>query len=52
VFKNNDVMQHFGAPTPKELVKKLLLSGEIDELYSEISNLNGYDRKKKDEVKN
>ncbi|MCK9325829.1 MAG: hypothetical protein M0P69_10070 [Bacteroidales bacterium] len=53
VFKNKDVMKHFGVPTPKELVPKIMLSGEIDELYGEINKLNGYNRKKqKDEVKN
>ena len=33
VFKSKEVMDHFSVPTPKELIKKLLLSGEIDDLY-------------------
>lgn len=52
VFKNKDVMKHFGAPTPKELIKKLLLSGEIDELYNEINKLGGYEEEDEEEVKN
>ncbi len=47
VFKNTDLMKHFGAATPKDLVKKLLLSGEIDDLKAEIDKLSGYDTKKK-----
>lgn len=49
VFKNMDIVNHFGTPTPKELVKKLLLSGEIDELYNTINELSGYDKEKEDE---
>lgn len=49
VFKSKEVMDHFGAPTGKELIKKLLLSGEIDELKSHIDELSGYERSEKDE---
>lgn len=49
VFKNKEVMDHFGAPTGKELIKKLLLSGEIDELKSRIDELSGYERSEEDE---
>lgn len=52
IFKNKDIMRHFNCPTPKELVKKLLLSGEMDKLKSEIDKLNGYDQDKKEEIKN
>lgn len=54
IFKNKEIMEHFGAPTPKELVKKLLLAGEMDKLNDEINRLGGYDKKKKDDeaVKN
>lgn len=51
VFKNKDLMSHFGAPTPKELIRKLLLSGEIDELYNVINELSGYEGEE-DEIKN
>jgi hypothetical protein len=56
VFKSKEVMGHFGAPTPKDLVKKLLLSGEIQDLYDAICELSGYDPDKEDkdeeEIKN
>lgn len=49
VFKSKDVMDHFGAPSPKELIKKLLLSGEIEDLYNGICELSGYDKDDEDE---
>ena len=54
VFKNKEIMAHFNAATPKELVKKLLLAGEMDKLNDEINKLGGYDKKKKrdEEIKN
>lgn len=53
VFKNNDVLKHFNAETPKDLVKKLLLSGEMDDLKGEIDKLGGYDKEDKEEdIKN
>ena len=52
VFKNKEVLKHFGAATPKDLVKKLLVSGEIDELKAEIDALGGYDDDDEEEVKN
>ena len=53
IFKNKELMKHFGAVTPKELVKKLLLSGEMDDLKAEIDKLGGYDREEdEEEVKN
>jgi len=52
IFKNKELMEHFSVPTPKELVKKLLLSGEMDKLNDEINKLGGYDKKKDKEIKN
>lgn len=49
VFKSKEVMDHFGAPTPKELIRKLLLSGEIDDLYNGINELSGYEKDEDDE---
>lgn len=49
IFKSKDILEHFGCPTPKELVNKLLLSGEIDDLYNEIVQLNGYEKDEEDE---
>lgn len=56
VFKNKDLIKHFGAATPKDLVSRLLVSGEMDYLKKEIDELGGYDnkgrKKKEEEVKN
>ena len=53
VFRNKEVLEHFKAPTPKELINKLLLAGEIDELYNTINELNGYDKEDEEEdIKN
>ena len=50
VFKNKDLQKHFGAATPKELVKKLLVAGEISDLKDEIEQLSGYETE--EDVKN
>jgi Phage XkdN-like protein. len=42
MFKNKDLMSKFKAQTPKELVRKILLSGEITSVYSEIAKLSGF----------
>ena len=53
IFKNKELIEHFGVATPKDLVKKLLLSGEMDDLKAEIDKLGGYDPEKdEEEVKN
>lgn len=52
MFKNKELMAKFKAETPKELVRKLLLSGEINHLYSEISQLSGFGDEAVTEVKN
>lgn len=49
IFKSKELMDHYGCPTPKELLNKLLLSGEVDDLYDAISELSGYDRDEEDE---
>jgi hypothetical protein len=49
VFKSKEVMSHFGVPTPPELLRKLLLSGEIDDLYNGINELSGYEKDDEDE---
>lgn len=51
-FKNKDLMAHYGAATPKELVKKILISGEIVNMYGEVSNLSGFGDDAVTEVKN
>lgn len=52
MFKNKDLMTKFKAQTPKELVRKILLSGEIANLYGEISQLSGFGDNAVQEVKN
>lgn len=52
MFKNKDLMKKFKAQTPKELVRKILLSGEIANLYGEISQLSGFGDNAVQEVKN
>ena len=43
-LKDKDLLAHFGVATPKELVKKLFLAGEISDLYGAINELSGYDK--------
>ena len=52
VFKNKDLMKHFNAPTPIELVRRLLLDGELTELSNTITELSSYQEVKDDEIKN
>lgn len=52
MFKNKELMAKFKASTPKELIRKLLLSGEIAKIYSEISELSGFGDDAVKEVKN
>lgn len=52
LFKNADLMSHFEAPTPKELCRKLLLSGEVSNLYNVISKLSGFSDASIKEIKN
>ena len=42
LFKNKDIQKKFKAPTPDELVKKLLLSGEMAKLFEVIADLTGF----------
>ena len=50
-LKDKRLLEHFGVPTPKELVKKMLLPGEIDDLYNLINDLSGYEVDE-DDIKN
>lgn len=40
------LMKHFGVETPKDLVSKLFLSGEIAKIAEEVAKASGYDKKK------
>ena len=52
VFKNKDLMKHFNAPTPIELVRRLLLDGELTELSNTITELSSYQEVRDNEIKN
>lgn len=55
MFKDAGLQEHFGVPSPKDLVKKLLLSGEMDSLSNAINELNGVlesDAEVEKEIKN
>ncbi len=41
MFKNKELMSKFKVSTPKDLVRAILLSGEIAKIYGEISELAG-----------
>jgi hypothetical protein len=51
IFKSKELMEHFSCPTPPELIAKLLIAGEIDDLFAAINELNGYEQDE-EEVKN
>lgn len=42
-MKNRELMKHYSATTPKELVKAMFLPGEITELSNVINELSGYE---------
>lgn len=54
MFKDKALREHFKAPTPKELINKLLLIGEVDDLVNAINDLSGLKEveKSEDEIKN
>lgn len=52
LFKNNDIKAKFKASTPKELVKAMLLPGEISKLYDTISSVSGFSKDAVKAVKN
>lgn len=48
-LKDERLLAYFGCVTPKELVKKLFLAGEIAELSNVITELSGYDKTEDEE---
>ena len=54
MFKDKKLREHFKAPTPKELINKLLLIGEVDALVNAINDLSDLKEveKAEDEIKN
>jgi hypothetical protein len=51
-LKSKELREKYGAPTPLDLLKKLLLPGEIQNLYNIIAGLSGFDNGAVEEVKN
>lgn len=41
-FKNQNLIDKYGVPTPAELLKKIFLPGEIEDIAREIEKLSGY----------
>ena len=52
MFKNKELQKHFKALNHRELIKKLLLSGEMDSLNEAINNLNSVTEIEGNEIKN
>ena len=55
-LSDKQLMKKFGAETPKELISKLFLAGEIIQIYEEIQKLSGLnvedEEEKREEIKN
>ena len=51
-LKNQELLDHFGAATPLDLIKLMLLPGEIEDLSRAVERLCGFRRITIDEVKN
>ena len=41
-LKSTALMDKYGVPTPEDVVKKMFLAGEIDDISREIEKLSGY----------
>ena len=54
MFKDKSLREHFNCPTPKELINKLLLKGEVDDLVDAINDLSDLKKIEKvdEEIKN
>jgi hypothetical protein len=50
-LKDSALLEKFGAVTPAELVKKMLLPGEIEDLSREVEKLSGYRKVTLEEIK-
>lgn len=53
-LKSSELMEHFKAPTPKELLNILFLPGEVDILADTITKISGIESSsdKKEDIKN
>jgi hypothetical protein len=50
-LRRKELLEHYKVHTPYDLIKKLFTPGEIDRLYSEISDLSGFGEGAVEEVK-
>ena len=50
-LKSNDLRDKFGTHTSIETIKKMLLAGEIEDLYLKIAQLSGYGVQTYEEIK-
>lgn len=50
-LKDKKLQEHYGVKTTYDLIKKLLLAGERETIYSIIQDLSGYDEHAVEEVK-
>lgn len=51
-LKDPALREKFNVATPADLLKKILLSGTIEDIYLKISKLSGYSRDTVEEIKN
>lgn len=52
MFKNMDIVRHFGCATPHQLIETILVNGEITELNDEINKLSSVKKIDDKEIKN
>lgn len=50
-LKDKNLIEKFGVITPADLVKKILIPGEIDDVFYEISKLSGYNGSTIEDIK-
>lgn len=50
-LKDTELIEKFGVVTPVDLVKKLLIPGEIEDIAHEISKLSGYNAGTLEDIK-
>lgn len=55
-LNNAELKKRFGASTPKDMLSKLFLAGEIQQIYEKIQDVSGFDddeeEEKEEEIKN
>ena len=51
-LKDSEMQKHFGVATPKELAKLLFPGGEISKIADKITEISGFGKNEKEEIKN